>query len=75
MRVSNIEPLARAIAERICWRSGMPDAEIPAWVDRHWECAAAELEAGLIDEEGNRWAGDWERGLVAYRERKGLRPL
>jgi hypothetical protein len=26
---SNIEPLAREMAERICRRSGMPEADIP----------------------------------------------
>lgn len=25
----------------------MPEAEIPAWVDSHWEAAAAEIEAGI----------------------------
>src|SRR5665647_266177 len=29
---SNIEPLAREMAIRICRRSGMPEAEIPHWV-------------------------------------------
>jgi hypothetical protein len=30
---SNIEPLAREMAMRICRRGGMPEADIPGWVD------------------------------------------
>ena len=70
MAFSNIEPLARAMTERICRREGMADANIPAWVDRHWECAAAMLEAGVMDEHGNWISGqDVLRGIEAYRER------
>ncbi len=67
----NIEPVARAISERICRRIGMTDeAEVASWVERHWECAAAELEGGTIDEDGNNVPdADWERGLAAYRQR------
>lgn len=72
MPASNIEPLARALAERICRQSRLPEPEIPAWVDRHWECAAADIEAGLVDD-GGRYRADapeqWERGLAAYRDR------
>jgi hypothetical protein len=50
--ISNIEPLARAMAERICRRNGMFEANIPGWVDLHWQCAAAMLEAGVMDEDG-----------------------
>ena len=46
MTSSNIEPLAREMAERICRRSGMAEADVPRWVDLHWPCAAAMLEAG-----------------------------
>lgn len=72
MIASNIEPLARAMAERICRRTRMAESDIPAWVDRHWECAAADIEAGLIDDAGIYRADardHWERGLAAYRER------
>jgi hypothetical protein len=54
---SNIEPLAREMAERICRRSGMPEADIPRWVELHWPCAAAMLEAGVMDE-GGEWVED-----------------
>jgi hypothetical protein len=54
---SNIEPLSREMAERICRRSGMPEADIPRWVDLHWPCAAAMLEAGVMDE-GGEWVED-----------------
>ena len=67
---SNIEPLAREMAERICRRSGMPEADIPPWVDLHWPCAAAMLEAGVMDE-GGEWVEhrDVRLGMEAYRER------
>jgi hypothetical protein len=67
---SNIEPLAREMAQRICRRSGMPEAEIPRWVELHWPCAAAMLEAGVMDE-GGEWVEDRDPrlGMEAYRER------
>ena len=70
MTLSNIEPLAREMAERICRRQGMAEVEIGGWVERHWECAAAMLEAGAMDEAGE-WidAGSLQRGVEAYKER------
>ena len=70
MTTSNIEPLAREMAERICRRQAMAEAEIAGWVERHWECAAAMLEAGAMDETGG-WVegGDLLRGIEAYNER------
>ena len=70
MTLSNIEPLAREMAERICRRGGMAEADIPRWVDLHWSCAAALLEAGVMDERGE-WVEDKDvrLGLEAYRER------
>jgi hypothetical protein len=67
---SNIEPLAREMAERICRRQGMAEADIAPWVERHWECAAAMLEAGAMDEGGD-WidGGSLLRGIEAYKER------
>lgn len=70
MTSCNIEPLAREMAERICRRSGMAEADVPRWVDLHWSCAAAMLEAGVMDESGE-WVEDKDvrLGLEAYRER------
>lgn len=70
MTTSNIEPLAREIAERICRRQRMAEAEIDDWVERHWECAAAMLEAGAMDEAGE-WidGGSLLRGIEAYKDR------
>jgi hypothetical protein len=67
---SNIEPLAREMTELICRRNGMPEADIPDWVDLHWQCAAAMLEAGVMDEDGE-WITekDVHLGIEAYRER------
>jgi hypothetical protein len=67
---SNIEPIAREITGRICRDSEMPAIQIEHWVDLHWQCAAAMLEAGVMDEKGEWIEGkDWRRGLEAYRER------
>jgi len=67
---SNIEPLAREMAARICRREGMPEPEVAGWVDLHWPCAAAMLEAGLMNERGEWLEGtDLVQGFAAYRER------
>jgi hypothetical protein len=67
---SNIEPIARDITRGICRESQMPEAQINHWVDLHWQCAAAMLEAGVMDETGEWIEGiDLRRGLEAYRER------
>ena len=67
---SNIEPIAREITASICRDSEMPAIQIEHWVDLHWPCAAAMLEAGVMDENGEWIEGkDWRRGLEAYRER------
>ena len=82
MTLSNIEPLARKIAERVCRQHPlvnpsnppMTEEDIATWVDGHWEAAAAELEAGNVDDDGNPIPGaDWGRGLAAYRERMRAR--
>jgi hypothetical protein len=67
---SNIEPLAREMTERICRRNGMAETDIPGWVDLHWQCSAAMLEAGVMDENGE-WITDKDvhLGIEAYRER------
>jgi hypothetical protein len=51
-------------------RNGMSEANIPGWVDLHWQCAAAMLEAGVMDEHGE-WITDKDvhLGIEAYRER------
>ena len=67
---SNIEPIAREISRSICRDNEMPETQIDRWVDLHWQCAAAMVEAGVMDEKGEWIEGkDWRRGLEAYRER------
>jgi hypothetical protein len=67
---SNIEPIAREATRSICRDNEMPEAEIDRWVDLHWQCAAAMLEVGVMNEKGEWIEGkDWRRGLEAYRER------
>jgi hypothetical protein len=68
--ISNIEPIAREIARRICRDNEMPDTQIDHWIDLHWQCAAAMLEAGVMDERGEWIDGkDWRLGIETYRER------
>jgi hypothetical protein len=68
--ISNIEPIAREITRGICRDSEMPETQIEQWVNFHWQCAAAMLEAGVMDETGEWIEGkDLRRGLEAYRER------
>jgi hypothetical protein len=67
---SNIEPVAREITRSICRDSQMAESQIDRWVDLHWQCAAAMLEVGAMDEAGEWIEGrDWRWGLEAYRER------
>jgi hypothetical protein len=58
------------MAERICRCNGMPETTITGWVDLHWQCAAAMLEAGVMDESGE-WIADNDvlLGIEAYRDR------
>ena len=66
---SNIEAVARNLCERIYRRVGTSDGELPSAVDRYWHCVAAEIEAGLIDEQGSRLQPfDIDRDLEAYRD-------
>jgi len=67
----NIEPIARENHIEVSVRdSEMPETQIEHWVDLHWQCAAAMLEAGVMDETGEWIEGkDLRRGLEAYRER------
>jgi len=68
--ISNIEPIAREITRGICRDSEMPVTQVEQWVNLHWQCAAAMLEAGVMDETGEWIEGkDLRRGLEAYRER------
>ena len=67
---SNIEPIAREITRSICRDNKMPEIKIDQWVELHWQCAAAMLEAGVMNEKGEWIDGkDWRRGSEAYRER------
>jgi hypothetical protein len=50
---SNIEPIAREISKRICRNNEMPEPQIERWVELHWECAAAMLEAGVMMKKAN----------------------
>lgn len=51
--MSNLEAVARAVTERVCRKKAVAGEDVAAWVDAHWYIAAADLEAGLIDENGD----------------------
>ncbi len=55
--MSNLEAMARAVTERVCRRKVIPGEDVAAWVEAHWYVAAADLEAGLIDEAGDPLPG------------------
>jgi hypothetical protein len=62
----NIEPLARAICRKGLSRSGWPDAEVDWMVERFWHCVAAQIDAGLIDDNGETIRHSLEDGEDAY---------
>jgi hypothetical protein len=49
---SNIESVARDICARLYSKHWPPGPEMNADIDRHWHIVAAQLEAGLIAEDG-----------------------
>lgn len=62
----NIEPIARSICERDL-DGKVPEDELPDAIARYWHCVAAQLEAGIIDDRGNRVRPyDHDRDLEAY---------
>jgi hypothetical protein len=66
---SNIEVVARHLCERQLRAAATCGGELSAAVDRYWHCIAAEIEAGLIDEQGKRLqSADFNRDLEAYRD-------
>jgi hypothetical protein len=67
--LSNLEAVARAICERQIKVHNADTQLLGAGVDRYWHCVAAELDAGLIDENGDLVpVADPELALGAYRD-------
>lgn len=68
MTTENIEAIARAICERELrsMPDGVAEAELPALLDRFWPVIAAEISAGLRDENGARLPHSVEVGLAAW---------
>jgi hypothetical protein len=65
---SNNEAVARGICSQQVARHGGCGAKLATYVDHHWHCVAAELEAGLIDDAGDQLPTyDLNKGLEAYR--------
>jgi hypothetical protein len=68
-RHDNIEPFARAICGREL--SSMPDttaATLPALVERFWPVIAAELVAGLRNDDGDLVPHPPSAGLAAWED-------
>lgn len=72
---SNIEAVARDLCERQLREAGIGTSELCPAVDRYWHCVAAEIEAGLIDQQGGRLLVlDADRDLEAYRDWRRRHP-
>lgn len=72
---SNIEAVARHLCEGQLLAAGVPASALSSQVDRYWHCVAAEIEAGLIDEQGIRLQPyEFGRGLEAYRDWRSRHP-
>lgn len=71
----NLEPIARVLCERQLQMAGTDPSALAAEVDKYWHCVAAEIEAGLIDEQGRRLRPyDADRNLEAYRDWRRWHP-
>ena len=55
--LDNLEAMARAVTRLVCLKQAAPGEDVEAWIDAHWYIAAADLEAGLIDENGDALPG------------------
>ena len=71
---SNIEAQARALCERQLSSTAVSPDALAAAVERFWHCVAAEIEAGLIDDDGHCLPHSHEQGLAAYRDWKARHP-
>ena len=68
MATENLEPVARRVCEQEL-RSlpgGVMEPELPALLDRYWPVIAAEISAGLRDENGTLLPHSVEAGLTAW---------
>lgn len=72
---SNIEAVVRDLCERQLQMAGTGASALSTAVDRYWHCIAAEIEAGLIDEQGSRLRPyDADHDLEAYRDWRRRHP-
>lgn len=66
---ANIEPVARSICEREMRASPHFDpAGIPALVERYWQVIAAQIVAGLRDDDGRLIEHDAATGIAAWED-------
>jgi len=67
MATDNIEPIARAICEReLRAAPNVSPSEIPALVERYWQVIAAQVVAGLRDEDGKTVPHTAATGIAAW---------
>ncbi len=68
MVIGNLEPIARAVCEQELrsMPGGVVETELPALLDRFWPVIAAEISAGLRDENGTLLPHSAEAGLTAW---------
>lgn len=68
-RHDNIEPFARAICQReLSSMPGTTPATLPALVDRFWPVIAAELVAGLRNDDGDPVPHPVSAGIAAWED-------
>jgi hypothetical protein len=74
-REQNIEPIARALcAKELGAVPSVSADELPGLVDRLWPAIAAQLAAGLRDDDGNTVPHSIAVGLAAWEEWLDSRP-
>lgn len=68
MSTENIEPIARVICEQELrsMPGGIIEDDLPALPDRFWPVIAAEISAGLRDEDGVLLPHSADAGLIAW---------
>jgi hypothetical protein len=60
--------------ERNFRRAGIPQESLSADIDRYWHCVAAQIEAGLMDDDNELIPHDPDTGLAAYRDWRARHP-
>ncbi len=70
--VFGLPPLFLERSERAF--AGIPHESLSADIDRYWHCVAAQIEAGLIDDNNELIPHDPDTGLAAYCDWRARHP-